>query len=132
MRLICDWPDSAAAVSGAQGHPPPSTVIPGRAECASPEHGISVRKLGQTITEPLLETNRLIAKLDGIAEPFPHGAGSSLIDDFIDLRQHRRRDREPKGLHRSHVEDRLKLVGCSIGRSAGLAPLMIFQHADER
>jgi hypothetical protein len=48
---------------------------------------------------------------------------SALLNYFIRPQQQRLRDREPEGLGRLEVITSSNLVGCSIARSPGLAPL---------
>jgi hypothetical protein len=47
------------------------------------------------------------------------------LDYFVRARQDVRRNREADLLGRLQIDHQLELVGCSTGRSAGLAPLRI-------
>ena len=47
------------------------------------------------------------------------------FDHLVRSRQHIRRNRQADLLGRFQIDDQLKLVGCSTGRSAGLAPFRI-------
>ena len=56
---------------------------------------------------------------------FNPGVAEWLLDHLIRPRQHIRRDRQADLLRGFQVDHELDLVGCSTGKSAGLAPLRI-------
>ena len=90
-------------------------------------HGRTRR--GATLTPSVQADRRARADTRRVEDTYPPvrsgaGLGASSVND-LHSQQHPMWNRKPERLGRFHMETRSKRVGCSIGRSAGLAPFSI-------